>query len=100
MNPRMPPSWLEDFAPFTLLHILSVAVCAALRNPLPPQVILMTGLSDNEHVRRALDLGVVALLRKPLTRETVIDAIGIAAERCQRDPLSKLRWHFGMHPRA
>jgi CheY-like chemotaxis protein len=76
------------------------AVCAALRNPLPPQVILMTGLSDTEHVRRALDLGVVGLLRKPLTRETVVDAIAIAAERCQRDPLSKLRWHFGMHPRA
>jgi len=76
------------------------AVCAALRNPLPPQVILMTGLSDSDHVRRALDLGVVGLLRKPLSREMVIDAIAIAAERCQRDPLSKLRWHFGMHPRA
>ena len=50
--------------------------------------------------RRALDLGVVGLLRKPLARETVIDAVTIAAERCQRDPLSKLRWHFGMHPRA
>ena len=24
----------------------------------------------------------------------------LAAERCRRDPLSKLRWHFGMHPRA
>jgi DNA-binding response OmpR family regulator len=76
------------------------AVCAALRSSLPPQVILMTGLSDDEHVRRALDLGVVALLRKPLTREGVVDAINVAAERYQRDPLSKLRWHFGMHPRA
>src|SRR6186997_3389111 len=45
------------------------AVCEALRNHLPPQMILMTGLSDSEHVRRALALGVVALLRKPLTRE-------------------------------
>jgi hypothetical integral membrane protein (TIGR02206 family) len=26
----MPQSWLEDFVPFTLLHILSVAACAAL----------------------------------------------------------------------
>ena len=76
------------------------AVCEALRNPLPPQVILMTGLSDSQHVRRALELGVVSLLRKPLTREAVVDAVGIAAERCRRDPLSKLRWHFGMHPRA
>jgi DNA-binding response OmpR family regulator len=39
------------------------AVCEAIRNQLPPQIILMTGLSDAEHVQRALDLGVVALLR-------------------------------------
>jgi CheY-like chemotaxis protein len=76
------------------------AVCEAIRNQLPPQIILMTGLSDAEHVERALDLGVVALLRKPLTREAVLDAVTVAAERCHRDPLSKLRWHFGMHPRA
>lgn len=76
------------------------AVCEALRNHLPPQMILMTGLSGAEHVRRALDLGVVGLLRKPLTREAVVDAVAIAAERCHRDPLYKLRWHFGMHPRA
>jgi CheY-like chemotaxis protein len=76
------------------------AVCEALRNQLPPQMILMTGLSDADHVRRALDLGVVALLRKPLTREAVLEAVTVAAERCRRDPLSKLRWHFGMHPRA
>jgi CheY-like chemotaxis protein len=75
-------------------------VCEALRNHLPPQIILMTGLSDPEHVRRALGLGVVALLRKPLTREAVLDSVTIAAERCRRDPLSKLRWHFGMHPRV
>jgi CheY-like chemotaxis protein len=76
------------------------AVCAALRTSLPPQVILMTGLSGAEHVQRALDLGVVALLRKPLTRENVVDTVNLAAERSHRDPLSKLRWHFGMHPRA
>jgi CheY-like chemotaxis protein len=75
-------------------------VCAALRNQLPPQVILMTGLANPEYVRRARELGVVALLRKPLTRETVTDAVTMAAELCRRDPLSKLRWHFGMHPRA
>ncbi len=57
------------------------AVCEALRSVRPPQIILMTGLSDPEHVRRALDLGVVALLRKPLTREAVIGAVAIAAAR-------------------
>jgi len=75
-------------------------VCEALRNQLAPQVILMTGLSDPDHVRRALELGVVSLLRKPFIRESLVDAVAIAAERCRRDPLSKLRWHFGMHPRA
>jgi CheY-like chemotaxis protein len=76
------------------------AVCEALRHPFPPQIILMTGLSDPEHLRRALSLGVVALLRKPLTREAVVDMVAIAAERCRRDPLSKLRSHFGAHPRS
>lgn len=57
------------------------AVCEALRSVGPPQIILMTGLSDPDHMRRALDLGVVALLRKPLTREAVTGAVTIAADR-------------------
>jgi len=75
-------------------------VCEALREHAPPQIILMTGLPDPDHARRALELGVVALLRKPFTREAVLDAVSTAAERCRRDPLAKLRWHMGMHPRA
>lgn len=73
-------------------------LCEALRNHLPPEVILMTGISDPGHLHRAVSLGVVALLRKPLTREAVIDAVSVAAERCRRDPLSRLRWHFGTRP--
>lgn len=75
-------------------------LCEALRNHLPPQVILMTGISDPGHLHRALGLGVVALLRKPLTREAVLDAVAVAAERCRRDPLSRLRWHFGTRPES
>ncbi len=45
----------------------------------------MTGVSEPEHLRRALDLGVVALLRKPFTREQVLEAVGPAADRCRRD---------------
>ena len=75
-------------------------VCEALRTHLAPQFILMTGLSDPDHMRRALDLGVVSLLRKPFTRETLVDAVATAAQRCRRDPLSKVRSHFGVHPRA
>lgn len=70
-------------------------LCEALRNHLPPEVILMTGISDPAHLHRALSLGVVALLRKPLTREAVLDAVNVAAERCRRDPLSRVRWHLG-----
>lgn len=75
-------------------------VCEALKHHLAPYVILMTGLSDPEHLQRAAQLGVVGLLRKPLTREAVVHAVDAAAERCRRDPLARLRWHFGMYPRA
>jgi CheY-like chemotaxis protein len=75
------------------------AVCEALQRPFPPQIILMTGLSDPEHLRRALALWVVALLRKPLTREAVVDMVAIAAERCRRDPIAKLRSTLGVRPR-
>jgi CheY-like chemotaxis protein len=76
------------------------AVCEALRNRLSPQVILMTASPGPQLSHRAVDLDALSLLRKPLTRAAVIDAVTIAAERCRRDPLSKLRWHFGEHPRA
>lgn len=61
------------------------AVCEALRGARPPQIILMTGLSDPDHVRRALDLRAVALLRKPLTREAVTGVVAIAAERVRTE---------------
>jgi two-component system KDP operon response regulator KdpE len=66
------------------------AVCEALGQPLPAQIIVMTGLSDAAHLRRALALGVSGLLRKPLTRQAVIDAVAVAAERCRYDPLGPL----------
>jgi CheY-like chemotaxis protein len=75
-------------------------VCNALRRQhLPPEVILMTGYSNPEYARRGAELGVVALLQKPLTREAVVAALTTALERCRRDPLGGLRAHFGAHPR-
>jgi CheY-like chemotaxis protein len=75
-------------------------VCDALRRqPLAPEVILMTGYSNPRYLRRGADLGVVTLLQKPLTRESVISALKMAIERCHHDPLSGLRTHFGLHPR-
>lgn len=72
-------------------------VCRALRERLSPEVVLMTGMTDPEYSRRAEDLGVAAVLLKPLTRETVLDALAKALDRGRRDPLSGLRAHFGAH---
>lgn len=74
-------------------------VCDALRKRLSPEVVLMTGMPNPENARRAADLGVVALLMKPFTREAVSKALSNALDRCRRDPLGGLRTHFGSHPR-
>jgi CheY-like chemotaxis protein len=75
-------------------------VCNALRRQhLPPEMILMTGYSNPEYARRGAEMGVVALLQKPLTREAVVATLTTALDRCRRDPLSGLRAHFGAHPR-
>ena len=76
------------------------AVCEALRTRLAPEVVLMTGMPNPGNARRAAELGVVALLIKPLTREAVVAALSTALDRCRRDPLAGLRTHFGAHPRA
>jgi CheY-like chemotaxis protein len=74
-------------------------VSQALRDRLRPEVILMTGVASAEARRRASELGVVALLEKPFSRGAAIAAYTTAVERCRRDPLSRLRAHFGGVPR-
>ena len=55
------------------------AVCdALLRYPRPPEIIIMTGMSDPVRLRLAEDLGAFAILRKPLTQEAVLDVISRA----------------------
>lgn len=76
------------------------AICQALKGRLAPEVVLMTGMSHPDHARRAAEMGVVALLLKPLTREAVIGALNTALDRCKRDPLAGLRTHFGALPRV
>lgn len=57
-------------------------VCARLRRqPQPPEIVLMTGVSDVTHLSRAIDLGAVALLRKPFEAEQVVAAVAAAARR-------------------
>jgi CheY-like chemotaxis protein/ribosomal protein S27AE len=58
------------------------AVCQALRrHARPPEIILMTGLSDPARLRKAEDLGVFALLHKPLSQDAVLDVVARARQR-------------------
>jgi FixJ family two-component response regulator len=49
--------------------------------PHPPEVILMTGVSDARHLGRAMDLCAATLLRKPLEAESLVAAVHSAALR-------------------
>jgi DNA-binding response OmpR family regulator len=49
--------------------------------PQPPEIILMTGVSDPHHLNRALDLCAATLLRKPLEAEVLVAAVGAAVRR-------------------
>jgi CheY-like chemotaxis protein len=56
------------------------AVCESLlRRDRPPEIILMTGIADPLRLRRAGELGV--LLRKPFTREVMVETVRQAALR-------------------
>ena len=57
-------------------------VCGKLaRMPHPPEIVLMTGISDARHLGRAMDLCAATLLRKPLEAEAVVAAVRSAARR-------------------
>jgi CheY-like chemotaxis protein len=57
-------------------------VCERLRRlPHPPEIILMTGVSDPSHLDRAMDLRAAALLRKPLEADLLIAAVASAVRR-------------------
>ena len=57
-------------------------VCGRLRGlPQPPEIILMTGISDAGHLWRAMELGPATLLRKPLDAEAVVAAVALIARR-------------------
>lgn len=61
-------------------------VCAKLQGlPDPPEILLMTGVSDRGHLHRAMDLCAASLLRKPLEAEVVVASVRAAARR-RRQP--------------
>lgn len=76
-----------------------IEVARLLKARLSPEVVFMTGLSSAECRRRGTDGDAAVLLEKPLTRETAVDELVNALDRCRRDPLSRLRAHFGALPR-
>ncbi len=47
----------------------------------PPEIVLMTGISQPEHLDRAMDLCAATLLRKPLEPDTVVAAVASAVRR-------------------
>jgi DNA-binding response OmpR family regulator len=56
--------------------------CVKLKRlPQPPEVILMTGVSDPDHLNRAMDLCAATLLRKPIEAETLVAAVASAVRR-------------------
>jgi CheY-like chemotaxis protein len=58
------------------------AVCESLlQHEHPPEIILMTGMSDPNRLRRADDLGSLELLRKPFTGTVLVEAVRRAAAR-------------------
>ena len=59
-------------------------VCEMLTRRIGPAVVLMTGMSHPD-TSRVSEVGAVMLLRKPFTREAVIDALTLAQEQCRRN---------------
>lgn len=59
----------------------------------PPEIVLMTGISDPQHLNRAMDLCAATLLRKPLEQETVISAVGAAVRRRPHPARSQTNSH-------
>ena len=58
------------------------AVCdTLLRLSRPPEIIIMTGMSDPVRLRLAEDLGAFAILRKPLTQEGILGVVSRARRR-------------------
>jgi CheY-like chemotaxis protein len=59
-------------------------VCEALaRQPRPPAVVLMTGMSHVDR-QRVSELGALLMLQKPFTREMLLDALSLAFEQYRR----------------
>ncbi|HYT69670.1 MAG TPA: response regulator [Vicinamibacterales bacterium] len=55
------------------------ALCSVLRRrPHPPEIIVMTGLTDPVRMHDVEGAGIFTILRKPLTQDAVLDAVSRA----------------------
>jgi len=62
------------------------ALCNLLRRGAhPPAIVVMTGMTDALRLRRIDELGVFALLHKPLAQESVLDVVSRARRRRWED---------------
>ena len=59
----------------------------------PPEIILMTGVSDPRQLHRAMDLCAGTLLRKPLEAETLIATVASAVRRRESLPRAPSNTH-------
>jgi CheY-like chemotaxis protein len=69
---------------FTLIDALR-------RLPSSPEIIVMTGIADPQRLRRADDLGAVAVLRKPVSEDVILAAVAVAFTRRHRNVTSNGR---------
>jgi CheY-like chemotaxis protein len=58
-------------------------VCEVLTRKLGLATVLMTGMADPE-TARVEEVGALLLLKKPFTREALVDALTLALEQCRR----------------
>ena len=57
-------------------------VCEVLTHKLGLATVLMTGIGDPD-TSRVEEVGAVLLLKKPFTREALIDALALAVTQCR-----------------
>jgi CheY-like chemotaxis protein len=58
------------------------AICDQLRCRFrAPEIVVMTGVLEEDRLRRIEGAGIAALLRKPLTQESVLDSVSRARRR-------------------
>ena len=85
VTPFQPDGRVDEYAVVAMgRHLLAhgsdgLVVCERIRQQAhPPVIVLMTGVTEPARLRRADECGTFLLLQKPLTQQTVLDAMSRA----------------------